>query len=480
MTDAPLTLAIDQGTHSSRAIVFDHRGAAIAKAQQPVSLTRLSRHRVEQRSVEILRATRGVVDAVLRDPRLRDRRVRAAGIATQRSSVLAWDSEYGTPLSPVLSWQDRRAYQWLKTLEADSGEIQRRTGLRLTPHYGASKLRWLVRENAAVKRAAHQGRLMLGPLVSFLLRNLLSGDGGVVDHANAGRTQLLNIETRDWDRWLLERFEILVNWLPQSVPVHHDFGTLRDSGVPVTAVNGDQNAALFAFGPVAPDTVVVNLGTGAFVLLPTAGRRVTHDRLLSGIATSDAGHTEYIIEGTVNGAGSALRWAAQRLGLDDVRDRLAPWLAQTVAPVLFLNTVGGLGSPWWADGPDPGWVSLTGQKVVDAEPAAAVVAVAESILFHVKKNLDAICDSGLAYRSIRATGGLAQVDGLCQRLADLSDCPVERPPQLEATAKGIAWLAAGRPSGWAAPGAIARFEPRPNPGLCERFMAFQEVLRVML
>jgi glycerol kinase len=461
-------------------MVFDHRGTAIAKAQQPVSLTRVSRHRVEQQGAEILRTTRGVVDAVLADPRVRHRRVHTAGIATQRSSVLAWDNADGTPLSPVLSWQDRRAYRWLTSLQANSGEIQRRTGLRLTPHYGASKLRWLVRENAAVKRAAQRGRLMMGPLASFLLRNLLSADGDVVDHANAGRTQLLNIETRDWDRWLLEQFDILVDWLPQVVPVHYDFGTLRDSGVPVTAVNGDQNAALFAFGPVASDTAVVNLGTGAFVLLPTAGRYVTHDRLLSGIASSDAGHTEYIIEGTVNGAGSALRWAAQRLGLADVPDRLAAWLAQTPSPVLFLNTVGGVGSPWWADGPDPGWVTMAGHTVVDAEPAAAVVAVAESILFHVKQNLDVIRGSGLAYRTIKATGGLAQVDGLCQRLADLSDCAVERPPQLEATAKGIAWLAAGRPSGWAVPGTIARFEPRANPGLRERFLAFREVFRAIL
>ena len=459
------TLIIDQGTHATRALLFDAAGQVLATASQPIGLIRHSADQIEQDGAEI----RQSVTAVLHQILSKTVTIKQAGVATQRSSVIAWDRQTGQPLSPVLSWQDRRAHAWLGQFEPQAAAIKQRNGLPLSPHYGASKLRWLLDNVASVQEAAQNGRLAFGPLASFVLFHLLENQPLLADHANAARTQLWQLDSRDWDPWLLNLFGVPVAPLPDCVPIRHQYGHIAQTDIPVTAVNGDQNAAVYALGQPQPGTAIVNLGTGAFVLVPTGDRLLRHDTLLTGLTDSDAHSGDYTLEGTVNGAGAALSWATEQLGLGPVQDYLDNWLAATPTPPLFINSIGGLGSPFWRPGPDPHWQG-------EGEAAAKITAVAESILFLLYANIETMQAAGVVIEQFRLSGGLARSDALCQRLANLTERPVLRPSETEATARGTAWLAAGRPPHWPDPTPPTSFTPQPDAGLQSRYGRFLEGL----
>lgn len=465
----PLIVVIDQGTFSTRAMALDRNGKVQASAFCKIALHRKGSARVEQNADEIIRSVNVVLQKVMSGAMVKRRGVYCAGLATQRSSVVAWDKRNGRPLGPLLSWQDRRAAKWLSRFNTRAGEIQQRTGLPLSPHYGASKLHWYLDHLPAVKQAHKQGHLVLGPLASFILSHLLQRQPVLVDHANASRTQLWNIHTRNWDPWLSKLFGVPFELLPDCMPTCHNYGVLKTADFPITAVNGDQTSAIYSLGKPPKDTAIVNLGTGAFVLLSTGSKLIRHSTLLSGLAMSSANKSEYIIEGTVNGAGAALDWASKQWKISDITQHLSEWLLRNSEPPIFVNTVGGLGSPWWRSGPAP---SLLGK----GEPWQKTVAVAESILFLLQANLDTILRAGLTVGQLRVSGGLARIDGMCQRLADLSRKIVYRPAETEATARGIAWLASGCPLHWPKPGRGRVFKPRENHPLINRYQRFLEIL----
>jgi glycerol kinase len=491
-------LAIDQGTHATRAIVFDGQGREVASAQQAVMLHRHSRSEVEQDATEILVSMRSVITEVLAAPGVNAGDIGGVGLATQRSSVVAWNRVTGAALSPVLSWQDRRNESLITALAAHEDVIQQKTGLRLSAHYGASKLRWLLEQEPVVARAREAGELLLGPLVSWLLFHLIEGNPARVDHANASRTLLWNLHTRDWDRELLELFKVPPGVLPACHPICAEYGVTRPGRIPLRAVNGDQSAALYAQGRPEPGTIIVNIGTGAFVLLPVRDVTLRPDGLLAGISHSNTQHADYYLEGTVNGAGAALEWAAERLGMSQAAQHLAGqhglhappaaaqpgmshteqhlsgWLAAVDDPPLFINTVGGLGAPWWKPGPEPHYTSTP------ASPAHAMVAVLESILFLVQANIALLRAHASDIHCIQISGGLANLDGLCQKLADLSGLLVQRPAQVEATARGIAWQAAGGPPDWLVTGLTKTFQPRSNSSLHARYRRFIDALKQQL
>ncbi|MGB7933167.1 MAG: FGGY family carbohydrate kinase [Gammaproteobacteria bacterium] len=469
-----LTLAIDQGTHATRVLVFDDHGQMVAHARRPVSLQARSRAEVEQSPLELLDSLQAVVDEILLQPGIDAARIGSAGLATQRSSVLAWERETGRALSPVLSWQDTRTAADLATLDRHEAVIRERTGLRLSPHYGAGKLRWLLRHEADVIAARAQGALVIGPLASFLLHHLSEASGEVADHANASRTLLWNLESRDWDTWLLDLFDIPRDVLPACRPIVADYGLTRIGRIPLTAVNGDQTAALYAQGMPAHDTLVVNAGTGAFVLLPTGDSRRSHPELLSGLSRSDGRTADYYLEGTVNGAASALDWVANQYRIADWSAQASGWLDEVEAPPVFLNSIGGLGSPWWRPGPDP--VFLPDGNGAHIEPAQALVAAIESIVFLIQANVELLRELNPGVQGIRIGGGLAPLDGLCRKLANLSGLAVERSGAIESTARGIAWLAAGCPQSWEPPGVERRFLPQDDPRLRERYACFRAAL----
>lgn len=461
-------LVMDQGSHASRAVLYDRRGRVITSAISEVALSRPAPGHVEQDGTEILAATRVVIAEVM--AAAGGRPVRAAGLAVQRSSVIAWDRESGEPLSPVLSWQDTRAAERLEPLASDEAEIAARTGLRLSPHYGASKLAWCLDNNPDLGRARSEGRLAMGPLAAFLIAKLCGGLPHLVDHANASRTLLWHIRHRDWDPWLLDRFGLPGDILPASCPVLHEYGALAGCGVPLIAVSGDQNAALFAEGPLKQGVARVNLGTGAFVLAPVGESPVLSDSLLAGIAVSDSAGAGYLIEGTVNSAGAALAWARERWELCDLDEAFGD---DSLPVPLFLNAVGGIGSPFWRHDLTPCFPETDPASL---SPRQITRAVAESVLFLIMANLDAMLEAGIAIDSLALSGGLSRSSALCQALADLARLPLTRTGDVEASARGMAWLAAGRPPEWPDSMESHRFSPRHRPELSDRFEAFLAML----
>jgi glycerol kinase len=464
-----VTLVLDHGTQASRALLFDPRGRLLHVSKRCIGLIRRSPREVEQDPQAILDSLRGVLDEALAFAARARLEVKQAGLATQRSTVVAWDRYTGTALGPALSWQDTRTAPALERWSRHALMIQARTGLRLSPHYGASKLNWMLHHARAVRRAAAQGTLAMGPLAAFLLSHLIEGRPLVVDHGNAGRTLLWNIHRHGWDGALLELFEIDRHWLPRTLPIRHPYGRIQGTDIPLTAVHGDQGAAFHGYGGAQADTAVVNMGTGAFVLTQTGTHPIHHPPLLSGIVDSDGQQCRYCLEGTVNGAGSALAWAREAWGLEG----LSGW-SETEDPPLFLNRVGGLGSPWWRSGGEP---ELHAQPSADCrkDPAPCLAAVMESIVFMIYANLQRLDEAGLAPHRLVVGGGLSRDRELCQRIADLSGLPVLRMDQAEITGRGMAHLATGLGAGLE-PAATQRFGPRADRGLRRRYLAFVDLI----
>ena len=471
MAAAPLYLAIDQGTHASRAVILDLRGQVIASGVRDIGLVRPHPDWAEQDGDEIVAS---IVDAVSQAmATLGDRRpdVAAAGLASQRASCVCWDRRDGRPLSPVFSWQDRRAHVWLRQFEAKGGEVHRKTGLFLSAHYGASKLRWALDNLPAVREAREADTLCWGPQASFLAFRLLDEHPSFADPQCAARTQLWNLRRRDWDADLLALFGLPSGFLPLSVPTCHAYGTLRagDTAIPLTAVNGDQSAAVFAFGWPEEDCAYVNIGTSAFVQ-----RAVTADpgyvpRQLTGIILDDGKSTVYTVEGNVNGAGTALEWLRTELGIEDAVSRLPSWLEMPGEPPLFLNGIAGLGGPFWK--PD-----FASRFVGEGDASLKAVAVVESMAFLLMANIEEMAKHIPPAKRIRVSGGVSHLDGLCRRLATVSGLPVHRRQDTEATARGIGFLVAGRPSAWNEATTEEVFAPGDGSGVRERYRKWRALM----
>jgi len=433
----PLFLAIDQGGHASRALVFDIHGKLQATAQAHIATLRVDRNRVEHDPVALLASIKQACKGVERQLGSRCPHIQAAGLATQRSTIVCWDRETGKAFSPVISWQDRRAARRLAELAVFQSRVHDITGLVLSPHYGASKIAWCLGNLKPVQRALHQRRLAAGPLASFILANLLTEKPMLVDPVNASRTLLWDYRRYDWSEELLALFRIPVSILPGCVPNQYPFGHLRlgTQTVPLTVVTGDQPAALYASGEPNADSIYINLGTGAFIQRLHGNTPPQVPGMLGSVLWQGQDRALYVLEGTVNGAGSAIVWLRERLGISEKKmlARMPDWLAAHSDVPLFLNGISGLGSPHWIP-------NLKSRFIGRGDAMQKMIAVVESIVFLSCVNLERMNYRRIPVRRIIVSGGLARWDGLCQRLADLSGLPVERPDQHEATASGLAWL----------------------------------------
>ncbi len=468
-----LYLAIDQGGHASRALVFDAQGQLHAEAFAEITTQHPTPDQVEHHPDELLQSIRVVLDEIAHQLGPACARVRAAGLATQRSSIVCWDRLSGAALSPVISWQDRRAARWLETFADQSAEIHARTGLQLSPHYGVSKLRWCLEHLPAVSDALAEGRLAWGPLASFVLFRLLEEQPFKVDPANASRTLLWDLRTRDWSAELLARFSLPRAALPECVPSRHRFGTLQLGPycVPLTVTTGDQSAALFATGNPTPDTLYANLGTGAFVQRLIADTLPDPGALLAGVVFSNEQGACHVLEGTVNGAGCALEWLRQQLQLTppELQQLLSETLAPGASPPLFLNGISGLGSPYWI-------ANFPSRFVGIGNPQDQVYAVLESIVFLLSVNIEHLSHYPPRPQRIQVSGGLAAHDQLCQCLADVTTLPVYRPVIREATARGLAFLLADAPEDWPTESAPACFPATAQPALRQRFEQWRHAM----
>ena len=443
LTNKNLFLTVDQGGHASRVMVFNAEGDLVTHHQCEITSQRPCPHYVEHDAAAMLQSIRNCLDKTVEELGDRARYIEAAGIATQRSNVVCWDRQTGEALSPIISWQDTRNFQWMAQLEMDRDEIHRSTGLFPSPHYGASKLRWCLDNLDAVKRARDEGRLFCGPMSSYIVFNLLQENNAYADSVSASRTLLWNINQKDWDDSLLERFGIARELLPECVPTRHEYGHLSigDNNVPLKIVTGDQSAAMYAYGDVQYETAYINVGTGAFISRPSGHSMIYARRLLTSVIYSEDSESQYVLEGTVNGGGSAIDWMQKHFPVEDLWKKLPEWLKTETNPPLFLNGISGLAAPYWL-------ADFETELLHGGDTAANYVAVIDSIAFLLNANVQEMLKFSSPPQQLQISGGLARLDGLCQRVADLCRLPVYRPKECEATARGAAYLAAGKPSHW--------------------------------
>lgn len=467
-----LCLAIDQGTHASRALVVDRSGRILAQGVREIGMAHPQPDWAEQDGEEVVASIFDAVAQAVSKLGARKAEISCAGLASQRSNAVCWNRRDGRPLSPIFSWQDRRAHAWISQLEPAHGDaVHRKTGLFLSPHYGASKLRWALDHLPAVRAALQAGTLAWGPMASFLVYRLLKERPLLAEPQCAARTQLWNIHTRDWDADLLGLFGLPPGFLPRSVPTCHPWGTLETAGisVPLTAVNGDQSAAVFAFGWPEEDCAYVNIGTSAFVQRALTAFPGHVPRQLTGIILADGATTVYMVEGNVNGAGTALAWLQEELGIAEVTAQLPGWLERPGTPPLFLNGIAGLGGPFWQ-------ADFVSRFEGAGEPWQKAVAVVESIAFLLQANIDHMAQYVPPARRVRVSGGVSRLDGLCRRLASVSGLPVHRREDPEASARGIAYLAAGRPEGWNTARQEEGFAPEQDAGLRARYLRWRGLM----
>ena len=469
-----LFLALDQGGHASRAMVFDINGKLQAAAQAQIETLRPGRGRIEHDPAALLTSITRACRSITRQLGSRLAHIQSAGLATQRSTIVCWDRETGEALSPAISWQDRRAARRLAELAPYQLRVHDITGLVLSPHYGASKLAWCLDRLKPVRRALQQERLAAGPLASFIVASLLTEMPLLADPVNASRTLLWDYRRRDWSEELLGLFRIPARILPRCVPNQYPFGHLRlgSRTFPLTVVTGDQPAAMFASGKPDADSIYINLGTGAFIQRLHGNTPPQVPGMLGSVLWQEQDRVLYVLEGTVNGAGSAFAWLRERLGISEKKmlANMPAWLTIKSDVPLFLNGISGMGSPYWMS-------NFRSRFIGPGNAMQKMTAVAESIVFLLCVNLERMGSIGTPARRIVVSGGFARWEGLCQRLADLSGLPVHRPALHEATASGLAWLLGARNR---KPVESTIFTPRSNVQLEHRYTDWLAALEMAM
>jgi glycerol kinase len=461
-TSRDRVLAIDQGTTGSTALLLDARGAVTARgyAELPQHFPRPGW--VEHDGEEIWASVRAAVGRALRAAGGRTR-LAAIGITNQRETTLLWSRRTGRPVARAIGWQDRRTSERCARLrrEGFAAEARRRTGLVPDPYFSATKLEWLLREDRARAARARRGELAFGTVDAWLLWKLTGGAVHATDPTNASRTLLFNLRGRRWDDALLERFGVPRGVLPEVRASSGIFGKTRATGflpdgIPIAGIAGDQQAALFGQGCVAPGQSKNTYGTGAFLLLHTGARPVlSRAGLLTTIACGPRGEPAYALEGSAFIAGAAIQWLRDGLGIL-ARAAESEALAASVPDaggVVLVPAFVGLGAPYWRPDVRGALLGLT-RGTTRAHVARATL---EALAFQSRDLVEAMArDAGRRVRALRVDGGAAANDLLMQYQADLLGVPVERPTVIETTALGAGLLAGLATGFWSSPAGLAR------------------------
>jgi glycerol kinase len=440
-------LALDQGTTSSRAIVFDRRGRPLGMAQREFRQYFPHPGWVEHDPIEIWNSQLATARAALKKSGLRAADLAAIGITNQRETVVLWDRATGRPLHRAIVWQDRRTAATCEALKRRGLEprIRRKTGLVLDPYFSAPKLAWLLDHVKGARAAAREGRLAFGTIDSWLVWNLTGGRAHVTDASNASRTLLLNLRTGDWDDELLRLFDIPRAVLPEVCDSSGVIGAALASRLgaeaPIAGIAGDQQAALFGQLGTRPGLVKNTYGTGCFMLMNTGATPVaSRNRLLTTVAWRRGGVLTYALEGSVFVAGAAVQWLRDGLGLIR-RSSDIEALARSVPDsggVYLVPAFTGLGAPYWDPYARGALLGLTRGSTA----AHLARATLESIAHQSADLLEAMRrDARMTLRELRVDGGAAANDLLMQTQADLIRIPVVRPSVTETTARGAAFLA---------------------------------------
>ena len=446
-------LSLDQGTTSSRAILFDHAGNSAGVAQQEFRQYFPQPGWVEHDAAEIWRTQLAVARAVLKNAGISAAEVGAVGITNQRETTVLWDRKTGQPLANAIVWQDRRTAARCDVLRAQghAALIQRKTGLVLDAYFSGTKLQWLLDNVPGARSRAERGELAFGTIDSWLVWNLTGGRRHVTDASNASRTLLFNIHTLQWDAQLLALFDIPPALLPEVVPssslIDSTLPELFGTALPIAGMAGDQQAATFGQACFAPGMAKNTYGTGCFMLMNTGSTAVTSQhQLLSTVAwggpaaTPRARRTCYALEGSVFVAGAAVQWLRDGLGLIRSAEEVQA-LAQQVddtGDVYLVPAFAGLGTPHW-DGHARGALLGITRGTTAAHIARATL---EAIALQSADVFGAMArDSGIGLLELRVDGGASRNDLLMQMQADFLGVPVVRPRVTETTALGAAYLA---------------------------------------
>ena len=440
-------LALDQGTSSSRALLFDHNAQLVASHAVPFVCQFPQPGWVEQDANVLWQTQRDAVIGVLQKTGSSARDILAIGITNQRETVIAWDAETGAPLYNAIVWQCRRTADFCAQLKAQGHEpdIRQRTGLVIDPYFSASKMRWLLDQVPAVRGAAHSGRLRFGTVDSWLVWQLSGGKHHLTDASNASRTQLYNLRSGNWDNELLQDFGIPPSSLPRIVDCAGTLAT-TDAGhfgavIPITGIAGDQQAALFGQACFAPGMSKNTYGTGCFMLMNTGEQIVQSQHgLLSTVAWQLQGKCTYALEGSVFVAGALIQWLRDNLGLIEKASDIEA-LAQQVPDnggVYIVPAFTGLGAPHW-DADARGLICGLTRGSSKAHIARAAL---EAVAYQNVDLLRAMeADAGIPLSELRIDGGMAVNNLLCQFQADVLQRQVVRPQVIESTARGAALLA---------------------------------------
>lgn len=485
-------LAIDQGTTSTRAIVFDEAFRIRGIGQQEFKQYFPRAGWVEHAPEDLWETTLQTVRAALAGAGLEITSIAAIGITNQRETTLVWERASGKPIHPAIVWQDRRTADMCTRMRKAGlePEITRKTGLLLDPYFSGTKVVWLLDNVEGARTRAEAGELAFGTVDTWLVWQLTGGRMHVTDATNAARTLFYDIARNEWDEDLLRIFGVPRSMLPEVRDTADDFGMtdpkVVGAAVPISGVAGDQQAATLGQACFEPGMIKATYGTGCFAVLNTGEERVTSKhRLLSTIAYRLDGRTTYALEGSIFVAGASVQWLRDRLGLIHSAEESGALAAQADpdADVYLAPAFTGLGAPWWdpeARGALYGLTLATGR----AEIAQAAL---ESVCYQTVDLLGAMQQDWPAGSKtvLRVDGGMVASDFTMQRLADLMNAPVDRPEMLETTALGAAWLA-GRQSGvWPEETGFAkrwrserRFESAMDAGTRERKLAgWREAMR---
>ncbi len=446
MTDDPLLLAIDQGTTSSRAMLFNGAGQRVAVSQYEFTQLFPNDGWVEHDPEEIWQTTLKSVQDVLASPERAGRPVAAIGITNQRETSIVWDRATGTPIYNAIVWQDRRTASVCQALE-DEGHlpvIQRRTGLLLDPYFSASKVAWILDKVPGARQQATAGELAFGTVDSFLIWRLTGGKVHATDATNASRTSLFNIATQKWDDDLLAIFNVPSGLLPEVKDSADTYGAtdakLLGEAIPICGVAGDQQAA--AIGQCCFDVGALKstYGTGCFALVNTGTDFVrSSNRLLSTVAYRIKGHTTYALEGSIFIAGAAVQWLRDGIQIiDDAAETEA--LASDAGPSTGLMVVPaftGLGAPYW----DPAARAAILGMTRATSRADIVRATLRSVCYQTHDLVKAMREDGVPVSALKVDGGMVANNWFTQGLADMLNVAVDRPQVMETTALGAAYLA---------------------------------------
>jgi glycerol kinase len=449
MPRPPYILALDQGTTSSRAILFDHAGKIVQVAQKEFQQYYPQPGWVEHDPEEIWSSQYGVLAEVMAKAGVTTKDIGAIGITNQRETVVVWERASGRPIHPAIVWQDRRTAGYCDELKAQglSPMISERTGLVIDAYFSATKLKWILDQVPGARARAERGELAFGTVDSWLVWKLTGGKLHITDSTNASRTLLLNIHTGAWDPELLRIFDIPEAILPEVRSSSEVYGPTASImapgsvGVPIAGIAGDQQAALFGQLCTQPGMVKNTYGTGCFMLMHTGDAAVrSRNNLLTTIAWTREGRTEYALEGSIFIAGAVVQWL--RDGLHFIRssaevEALANSVTDTEG-VYVVPAFAGLGAPHWnqyARGTIFGMTRGTRQ-------AHIARAALESIAYQTYDVLKAMeADSGIVLKELRVDGGATANDLLMQFQSDILQVPVVRPTVTETTALGAAYLA---------------------------------------